>query len=224
MKKILIGLIVCMFIISMIPGIVGEKETDECTFKERKFIEDRKIIPVYTEHGLERAPGAKGKPGAYVTITNPGDGDTDLTVKIENIGDVPIYVVRVWFNDEYYEVNEIVTASSSEIIGPYNVTVQNATSVVSKIVTARGNSFYGSSGDLTWFIDGGWSTTSLGICVFIQNSIGGEYQITLHNITTPDWSDIIYTSKAKEWKDVVASTPVDDPSIYEIIVKKKQGN
>jgi len=60
----------------MLPGIVGEKEADECTFKERKFIEDRKIIPVYTEQGLERAPGAKGKPGAYVIITDPDDGAT----------------------------------------------------------------------------------------------------------------------------------------------------
>ena len=75
MKKIVIGLIACMFIISVLPGIVGEKEANESSFKERKFIENRKIIPVYTEHGLERGAAARGKPGVYVIITNPGGGD-----------------------------------------------------------------------------------------------------------------------------------------------------
>ena len=73
-EKIWIGLIVCMFIISSLPGIIGDIETNEHTFEAREFIENRKIIPVYTEHGLERAPGAKGKPGARVIITEPEDG------------------------------------------------------------------------------------------------------------------------------------------------------
>ena len=75
MKKILIGLIACMFLLSMLPGIFGEEAT-EYTIKERKYKDDRKIIPFYTARGLEKAPNARGKPGAYVTITDPDDGET----------------------------------------------------------------------------------------------------------------------------------------------------
>ena len=76
MKKFLIILIVGMFIISMLPGMVGENETVEYTLKAKKYIENRDIIPIYTAHDLEKSPATKGKPGAYVIITNPGDGET----------------------------------------------------------------------------------------------------------------------------------------------------
>lgn len=78
MKKILIGFVVCMFILSSLPLAVGYNETDEYTFKAKEFIETRDIIPIVTEHGLERTPGAKGGLGnnkpPTVTITNPQDG------------------------------------------------------------------------------------------------------------------------------------------------------
>ena len=84
MKKILIGLIACMFIISMLSGLADEQEKEEFELKTRKFIETRDVIPVYTEDGLERLPAAKGNPRApgggdkkpRVTITNPTNGET----------------------------------------------------------------------------------------------------------------------------------------------------
>jgi hypothetical protein len=102
MKKILISLIVCMFIISMLPGIVGDAETNEQTLKARKFIETRDMIPVYTEHGLENVPAIRGNaraPGGgdkspRVTITNPQNGATvsgivSITVKVNDREDDP---------------------------------------------------------------------------------------------------------------------------------------
>jgi hypothetical protein len=76
MKKIWVVLIISMVFISMLPGIVGEKETNEYTINARIFIENRDIIPVFTADGLEKIPGAKGKPGIYVEITNPSNGET----------------------------------------------------------------------------------------------------------------------------------------------------
>ena len=76
MKKLLIILIIGMFIASSLPGILGDNIKVDCKIKEKRFIETRNFVPVLTAHGLEKAPGAKGKPGVFVTITNPSDGDT----------------------------------------------------------------------------------------------------------------------------------------------------
>jgi hypothetical protein len=98
MKKILIGLIVLIFVCSTISGIVGQAE-NTIVFKERKqFKEDRTVIPIYTEHGLERASGSKGKPTkTYVTITYPANGATvsgtvDITVEFNTDAD-PIIAI-----------------------------------------------------------------------------------------------------------------------------------
>jgi len=81
-KTILTALIVLMFIFSAIPALIGQAEDLE-EFKERKYKEGRDTVPIITKDGLKQSP-AKGKPGAYVTIINPGDGDTvSGTVDIE---------------------------------------------------------------------------------------------------------------------------------------------
>ncbi|MDH7507206.1 MAG: caspase family protein [Candidatus Thermoplasmatota archaeon] len=97
MKKILIGLVVCMFIFSSLPLVVGDEEANEHAFKVKEFIETRDIIPVYTEHGLEKNPtgrgGGKNRPPS-VTITNPPDGATvsgivTITVNVYDKEDDP---------------------------------------------------------------------------------------------------------------------------------------
>ena len=102
MNKMWIGLIVCMFIISSLPIIVGDTEANEYTFKARKYTETREIIPVYTENGLENVPNPRGNPRApgggdkkpRVTITNPRNGATvsgivNITVKVNDREDDP---------------------------------------------------------------------------------------------------------------------------------------
>jgi len=137
MKKILIVLIACMFIISMLPGIIGENEADEYTFKERKFIENRKIIPVYTEQGLERAPGAKGKPGVYVIITQPDDGATvsgsvDIIIDSNNNPSIKIDGTTVgsglsytWDTTGYSDGSHTIVATSKGVTDTVVVTVNN---------------------------------------------------------------------------------------------------
>ena len=68
MKKILIALIACMFVISMLSGITVE-EKEEFELKARKYIETRDKVPVYTEYGIDTLPVEKGKP-----TKGPGGG------------------------------------------------------------------------------------------------------------------------------------------------------
>ena len=137
MKKIIIALIVGLLLVSLLPGIVGEKQKDESTFKLRKYIENRKVIPIYTDHGLERAPGAKGKPGAYVIITNPNNGDTvdgivtisvnsnyNPTISIDGtaVGSGEEYI---WDTTIYSEDSHTIQASARGVTDVVVVTVNN---------------------------------------------------------------------------------------------------
>lgn len=73
-KKIFVGMIVLMFIFSAIPAFIGQAE-DTFEFQERKYKENRDDIPIVTKQGLKIVPAEKGKPGIYVLIENPNDGD-----------------------------------------------------------------------------------------------------------------------------------------------------
>ena len=147
MKKILIALIACMFILSMLPGIVGEKEADEYTFNERRYKEDRKIVPIYTEHGLERAPSAKGKPGVTVDITDPVDGATvsgtvDIIIVSSNTPTIKIDGVAVgtgllysWDTTAYSDGSHTIIATSKGVTDTHTVTVNNGGGNTPPVVT-----------------------------------------------------------------------------------------
>lgn len=99
MKKIVIVLIACMFIVSVLPGIVAEKEAVEDTLKLRKYKEDRNIVPILTKNGVVKAPAGKGKPTYYVTITSPADGDEvsgTVTITLDSNSNPYIYIDGVW--------------------------------------------------------------------------------------------------------------------------------
>ena len=137
MKKILIGLIVCMFIFSSLPVVVGNNETNKYTLKAREFIETRDVIPVYTEHGLEKVTGEKGGGGKNrpptVTITNPQDGATvsgtvTITVNVVDQEDNPdpTPIIKIdgsqvaqafsfeWNTDQVGNGNHIITATATD--------------------------------------------------------------------------------------------------------------
>ncbi len=151
--------------------------------------------------------------------------DTEIMLKIKNRGEVPVKIVRVWTNDEYHNENTTILTNSEKNLGPFEVPeVVINTTVSVKVVTERGNVFHCISG-LLYYTDQGWKTTSLGICVIIHNAEGGEYQCFLWNASKaePTW-DNFYESKAKEWEDVVATTPVPVASpYYRVQVNEKKG-
>jgi hypothetical protein len=137
MKKIWVALIVGIFIISMLPGIIGENETAENTFIVKKFIETRKVIPIITEHGLQRAPGSKGKPGVQVSIIYPTDGQTvsgtviigidsneNPTIKIDgNV--VGTGLTYIWDTTSYSDGSYTIEASAKGNTDVVVVTVNN---------------------------------------------------------------------------------------------------
>jgi len=137
MKKIVISLIACMILLSILPSIIGENGAGECTFTERTFIEQRKVIPVYTAQGLERGPAARGKPGVYVVITNPGEGDTvsgSVTIAI-NSNDNPSIKIDgtvvgtglsyTWITTNYADGVHTIVASAKGNTDTVVVTVDN---------------------------------------------------------------------------------------------------
>ena len=137
MKKILIVLIVCMFFLSMLPGIVGESEKPKYTFKERRYIENREIITLYTEKGIVRAPNSKGKPDVYVSITNPSNGDTvsdivTITIKSNDNPTIKIDGSVVgsglsydWDTNGYSDGSHTIEASAKGHTDSIVVTVNN---------------------------------------------------------------------------------------------------
>jgi hypothetical protein len=137
MKKILIVFIVSMFIISMLPGIIGENETVEYTFKEKRYIETRDVIPIYTVKGLEKIPTGKGKPGVSVTITNPSNGATvsgtvsitidsndNPTIKIDG-SVVGTGLSYDWDTTQYADGSHTIKASAKGHTDTVTVTVDN---------------------------------------------------------------------------------------------------
>ena len=137
MKKILISLIVCMFLVSMLSGI-AKIENDGIEAEARKFIENRDIIPVYTIHGIEKAPNSKGKPGAYVTIKSPNNGDTlsgVVTITIDSSDNNPSIAIDGtvvgrglsydWDTNGYADGSHTIEAAAKGHTDIITVTVDN---------------------------------------------------------------------------------------------------
>jgi hypothetical protein len=135
-KRMLIGMIALMFICSAIPTLIGQEENMN-TIKERKYKENRDIVPIYTKHGLENLASAKGKPGVYVTITNPKNGDTvsgSVTITI-NSNDNPTITIDgstvgsglsyVWDTTQYSDGSHTIAASARGHTDTIGVTVDN---------------------------------------------------------------------------------------------------
>ena len=152
--------------------------------------------------------------------------DQKITVKIKNSGNIPVKIVRVWINDQYNVTDELISTNSEKVLGPFEVSgvVEEGDTVEVKVTTERGNVFFCVSGIL-YYTGGGWSTTSYGICVIIHNPQGGEFQIKLWNVTRePAQWDVFYQSHSKEWDDIVATTPVLEPSSeYQVDVFERKG-
>jgi hypothetical protein len=83
MNKLGICIVACMFLVSMIAVVAVENEECETKLVARKYVENRPIVPVYTEDGLEwfvneKAPDDdKGKPEKPGKPDKPGKPPKD---------------------------------------------------------------------------------------------------------------------------------------------------
>jgi len=136
MKKIGIFLIACMFILSMLPGIIGE--ADDNKVELRKFIENRDVIPIYTAQGFEKVPNEKGKPGTYVEITSPTNGITVsdiVTITVDSSDNNPAILIDGavvgrgltydWDTSGYVDGPHTIEASAKGHTDSITVTVDN---------------------------------------------------------------------------------------------------
>ena len=135
-NKILIGMIVLMLVFSIIPAFIGQLE-DSREFQQRRFKENRDVIPIITKHGMKQLPLARGKPGVYVYITNPTNGDTvsgSVTITIDS-NDNPDIIIDGstvgsglsynWDTTTYADGSHIIEASAKGHIDTVSVTVSN---------------------------------------------------------------------------------------------------
>ena len=139
-----------------------------------------------------------------------------IELRIKNEGSVPIKIVRVWINDVEYPQNENINSMDTKIINSLKVD-QVLTSYTVKVITEKGNIFTSISGNL-YYSEGGWYTSSLGICVHIIN-IKGKYEIT---VTMGTETVGYYLSQSTDWGDLIKTFMVDypDPVSYTVTINR----
>ena len=129
-------MIVLMFIFSTIPAFIGQAE-DSIEFQQRKFKENRDVVPIMTKDGMKQLPTERGKPGVYVSITNPVNGDTvsgSVTITIDS-NDNPTIMIDgstvgtglsySWDTTSYADGSHTVEASARGHTDIVSVTVNN---------------------------------------------------------------------------------------------------
>jgi len=155
------------------------------------------------------------------------DHSKDIYVKIENRGNVPIKIVRVWINDvEYFQEGhpqgENIKSMETIDLVPFIVTLQDLTSYTVKVVTEKGNVFSSKAGTLHYYELSGWYTPSLGICVHIDN-LKGKYQIIIKTDTDPETLPLpghSYSSDFLEHGEIEEIFWVDSPGTYYLTIKQ----
>lgn len=130
-------LLVCMFLASMLPGIVGEQDANTNNYQERRFVEEKDLKGVITSNGIQNNLQARGKPGAYVIITNPTNG-ADLTgtvlitinsnynptITIDGAS-VATGLSYSWDTTTYSDGTHTISASARGVTDTVTVTVSN---------------------------------------------------------------------------------------------------
>ncbi|GAI75949.1 unnamed protein product [marine sediment metagenome] len=108
---------------------------------------------------------------------------TDLTVEVENKGDLSAKVVSLWVNDEFFELNQLISPMSGmKDLGSFNVSRVLDLEYVVMVTTDRGKIFVFDI-PLTWTIYG-WKSPIVSIEVLIEHLHGsGEFKI---EITGPE--------------------------------------
>jgi len=166
-------MVLLMFVCSTLPVLVGQTE-NTTVFKERNYYkEDRAVIPIYTEHGLEKVPTVKGKPPAtYVTITSPIDGaivQGTITITIDSNANPTIAIdgttvgsglSYIWDTTQYADGSHTIQASAGKAKDTATVTVNNGggggggDGIINKYALVIGISDYeGTANDLQYCDD-----------------------------------------------------------------------
>lgn len=138
-----------------------------------------------------------------------------LKVRVQNIGNIPVKIVKVWIKDEQYSIDTDILNGEIMVLGPFAVDLMLNSSYPVKVVTERGNIFGSNAGNMIYSSSGVWFTPSLGVNVYIAND-KGKYFIEVSNST---WS-LNYTTLGQDFGDLVVLFDVDNIDTYHVICKK----
>jgi archaellum component FlaF (FlaF/FlaG flagellin family) len=147
-------------------------------------------------------------------------GNTDLTVYVNNRGENEVTVVRVWLNDDFEEVSQVIAPKTATELGPFDPDIDLALNV--KVTTENGNIFFCHLGSIFYNSQNGWYTPSYAISVTIMNEYG-QYKIFI-------WDNLdlklvgTYVSSGNEADDISKTFLVAPYSnTYNVTVLKREG-
>ncbi len=134
-------------------------------------------------HELKTLDEERTQEEIYVYVYPDTVDATDLTLDIQNRGNLVVNVVQVWINNVPIDLSEQISSmSSTQIIldSEYGFTPVEGTVYLVKIYTAKGNVFSSDSGSL--YYDGdGWDGGLYGLNFLISYPESGWYEIEVTN-------------------------------------------
>ena len=150
---------------------------------------------------------------AYPNSSN----SSELILHIENRGNIPVKIVRAWFNDGYQNAATVIQSMDKTNLGPFPVTPQNDTYYKIFVTTERGNIYRSITGSI-YYADDTWYTPSLSITVYILNE-QGQYKIWVKNGTQQQVG--YWESGGVIHDDILQTFEVDKSGFYTVIMMKK---
>ena len=162
---IFVGIIFTAFIPMMLVMKQADTIYDMRKHELARFDEERDIENLYVY--------------VHETVTNP----LELTIEVENKGDLSAKVVSLWINDDFFDLNQLIPPMTGiKNLGSFNVIREIGMEYIVMVTTDRGKIFVFDI-PITWTING-WETPIVSIEVLIEHLQGsGEFKI---NITGPE--------------------------------------
>ena len=160
---------------SVIPMYILMKQAD--TIYEQDMLE------------LKRLDDERDRESLYVYAYPKGTTSDQVELKVENVCEVQVDVVRIWVNDTSIDQSVSISPMDEAFIGPFTLSTDPSENYTYKfrLVTGRGNVYVPTSGSVLSCSGGEWNTQHLSINVVVD--AGGvlgiaKYEVTVTNDTT----------------------------------------
>lgn len=147
-------------------------------------------------------------------------GSTELSVYVINRGANEVTLVRVWLNDDFTEISQVIAPKVRVTLGPYDIS-ETESPLRLKVTTKNGNVFRNSLGSVYYSEVNGWYTPSYAINVMIMNT-AGQYQIIIEDELDNEVG--YYQSSGTDHIDIQETFLVEStPATYDVVVKTRVG-
>lgn len=117
---------------------------------------------------LARLDEEGDKENLYIYAHETDSGSSDLTIEVENKGDLSVKVVSLWINDEFFELNQLIPPMSGIVdLGSFTVPMLLDFEYIVMVTTDKGKIFVFDI-PLTWTING-WTSPIILIEVTVEH-------------------------------------------------------